>query len=139
MGSPEASRGWSDEPLKVVEVVQCDEGAGEMEAVNEDVLVAALPDSIDVRVVVTIVTVEHVCASAFADDVLLLAIFTLYIIITESAAYFGVEKEEEMYLEHVFLWLANPAPIPPPTPPAINTQSKTTIPQNTPTDRPRIF
>jgi hypothetical protein len=69
--------------LKVVDVVQREDGAGEMEAVDDDVLVAALPDSMVVRVV-TVVTAERVCDCAFAleaaGDVLLLDKFTLFLV-----------------------------------------------------------
>lgn len=64
MGFPAASTGCRFVPLKLTDVLQSDEGAGEMEAVEvvEEVLLAALPGWVAVIVVVAV----HDRSSAFA-------------------------------------------------------------------------
>ena len=61
MGFPDASSGCSEEPLNVVDVAQWENGAGDTEEVEDDVV--ALPDWADVMVVVavTVVDARQVC------------------------------------------------------------------------------
>lgn len=71
MGFPDASSGCSEEPLNVVDVVQWDDGAAEMEVTEVDtVLLGALPDIADIMIVV--VGAVQVWTSALADEVAVL-------------------------------------------------------------------